>query len=203
VISLICLWVFRFEGDGSVRDGENQRNGGDAFNPTRPNQPDQSAPDQPTSLFPKPDGFSGFHSGSGLGFFKPAGLGLGGQKAQNLPKPTRAHPYPRLHCSLIWQNLYQIHACEAQIYRSMEDSPPPTLQRRSVSSCTCPTHYHKASIASVAMLDDISDVFESKSRKISTLQASTRSRASRRICLSLMCLHGVPRATLALDPFST
>jgi hypothetical protein len=31
---VICLWVCRFEGDGRVRDGENQRNEGDAFNLT-------------------------------------------------------------------------------------------------------------------------------------------------------------------------
>jgi hypothetical protein len=67
-----------------VRDGENQRNEGDAFNPTRT--------DQPAPPHPKPGEFSGFNSGSGLGFFKPAGLGSGGQKAQNPPKPTRAHP---------------------------------------------------------------------------------------------------------------
>ena len=42
---MICLWVCRFVEDGSVRDGENQRNDGDAFNPTHPDQPDQSALD--------------------------------------------------------------------------------------------------------------------------------------------------------------
>jgi hypothetical protein len=50
----------------------------------------------PTNLlalpFLKPSGFGGFNSGSGLGFFKPAGLGSGGQKSQNPPEPTRAHP---------------------------------------------------------------------------------------------------------------
>jgi hypothetical protein len=62
--------------------------------------------------------------------FSNTGLGLGCQKAQNLPKPTRAHPYPCLHCSLIWQNLYQIHACEAQIYGrfAATDTPTPLCQ---------------------------------------------------------------------------
>jgi hypothetical protein len=64
-----------FEGDGSVRDGENQRNEGDVFNPTRPGQPDQSTP-----LYSKLGRFGGINSGNGLGFFKPASLRLGGQK---------------------------------------------------------------------------------------------------------------------------
>jgi hypothetical protein len=61
-----------------MRDGENQRNKGDAFNSTHHDQPNQSTLDQPASPYLKPDGFGGFNSRSGLGLFKPVGLKLGG-----------------------------------------------------------------------------------------------------------------------------
>ena len=75
---MICLWICQFEGDGSMRDGENQRNEGDAFNPALPDQLDQSAPNQPAPPYLKLGGFCGFNSGSRLGFFKPIGLKSGG-----------------------------------------------------------------------------------------------------------------------------
>jgi hypothetical protein len=110
---------------------------------------------------------------------------------------------PHLHRSLIWKNLYQIHACKAHIYIYVEDPPPSALQRASVSSCMCPTCLHKVPIASVAMPDDKLDVYESRFENISAVQASTCSLTFRRICSSLMRLYGVPRATSTLDPLST
>jgi hypothetical protein len=70
-----------------MRDGENKRNEGDAFNPTHPDQPDQSA-----SPYLKHGRFGGFNFGRGLDFFKPTGLMSSGQKGQNSSEPTYAHP---------------------------------------------------------------------------------------------------------------
>jgi hypothetical protein len=112
----------------------------------------------------------------------------------------RSKTFQRLHRSLIWQNFTRFMLAR----HISTDLWKIRLHRHSnvpsVSSCTRHMRLHKALIASIAMPNDRSDVSESRFEKISAVQASMCSRASRRICSSLMRLHGVPRATSALDP---
>jgi hypothetical protein len=114
----------------------------------------------------------------------------------------------RLHHSLIWQNLYQIHVYETRIYRSMEDQLPLALKCDSMRHhYTClqgfftpaiaSMHRHSCDRASRSTPIDKSNTAKFRSKEIWSVQASTRPYAplegfvchSTRCCNSSTCCH--------------
>jgi hypothetical protein len=98
---------------------------------------------------------------------------------------------PCLYSSFIWQNLYQIHAYEAQIYSYMEDLPPIALQRASM-------RHHSYDKATHSSLDNRSDASKSRSEKISVVQAFTCLHAPPEGCArQSRTSHGAPHAAMS------